>query len=902
MRPINLKIKGINSYVTEQTVDFEKLAQTNLFGIFGETGSGKTTILDSIVLALYGTSERDVIQNLINVNGTTGYITFVFEAVKRNKKTRYTVYREFKVRASGLKSEATLTNSKTGEVLAENPDNVNEKILDIIGIGKKEFLKSIALPQGEFDKFLLDTPLNRRRTIAKIFDLENFGQRLNEKIKKRKDELTLRKLNLSDQLNLYKDVNQTDIKTLEKNHKILSNQKIETEFLLNNSKIQLSEMKLDYNTKTRLNEVNSLLTIKKQQKTNFDNLKNQVDYTEKYGQFIKINEKHEKCLAEINELNLQNKQLELDVKNILEKIDASKNHESECLARKQEQEEILKIKKLESEKHVNISAKIAEKEKELVELNTELLEVNKHCEESTQNLNEQNLISSELQANISNVEEQIYLISDKIKAVDNLAIYDFRKDVQAYNEILKQNLSDRIFENVESKYIKALIKQTLSLVNGFSTKNEKKIAFLEESLKEVRAEEGKIDDYKRDQETRKMFLQESLAVLKDKLSNALTNINILNADLNVSESKARQLNVKISNIKKEIKKNNTELEKLCSPKQLTSIDKEFVLTCNLYLEIEKVLADLLSELNSTNGKLTTNNSVLATLKNQEKEYSSVLKLLTNKKYSFNEIKYELLLSSDELKIAIKQIEEFEKEYTYLSETAKNLKANLKNKDVSKATIFTMQKNIEMQEKQLLQLNLQVELSKQAIDRHKETINTIKQITSELNDVSEKLDTLLEFNSLVSGGALIDYVSEEYMFLITDFANKYVYNISHGKYLLKYDGDFNVIDNFNGGISRTIKTLSGGERFIISLSIALGISQSVATSHNRNINFFFIDEGFGSLSDGYIEKVLQAFDALIKLDFTVGFITHVDKMEQYITNKIIVSKASNQQGSIITESY
>ena len=157
-------------------------------------------------------------------------------------------------------------------------------------------------------------------------------------------------------------------------------------------------------------------------------------------------------------------------------------------------------------------------------------------------------------------------------------------------------------------------------MNGFNTKNEKKIAFLEESLKEVRVEEGKIDDYKRDQETRKMFLQESLAVLKDKLSNALTNINILNADLNVSESKARQLNVKISNIKKEIKKNNTELEKLCSPKQLTSIDKEFVLTCNLYLEIEKVLADLLSELNSTNGKLTTNNSVLATLKNQEKEY------------------------------------------------------------------------------------------------------------------------------------------------------------------------------------------------------------------------------------------------------------------------------------------
>lgn len=902
MRPINLKIKGINSYVTEQTVDFEKLAQTNLFGIFGETGSGKTTILDSIILALYGTSERDVIQNLINVNSNSGYIIFVFEATKRNKKSRYTVIREFKVRASGLKSEATLLNTKTGEVLAENPDNVNEKILNIIGIGKKEFLKSIALPQGEFDKFLLDTPLNRRRTIAKIFDLENFGQKLNEKIKKRKDELTLKKLNLTDQLNLYKDVNQTDIKTLEKNHKIINNQKIETEFLLNKSKIELSEIKLDYTTKTRLNEINSMLTLKKQQKANFENLKNQVDYTEKYGQFIQINAKHQNCLNEIHELNLQNTQLNEDIKSILEKIDISKKHESECLAKKQEQEEILKVKKLESEKHVNISSKLTEKEKELTNLNSELLEINKHCEECKTNLESQHLISSELQSNISSIEEQIYLINDKIKAVHNLAIYDYRKDVQAFNEILRQNLTDRIFENVESKYIKALINQTLSLVNNFNTKNEKQLAFLEDSLKELKTENENIDEFKKEQETKKMFLQESLAVLKDKLTNALTSINILQADLNVSESKARQLNVKISNIKKEIKKNSNELENLCSPKQLSAIDKEFVLTCNLYLEIEKVLADLLNELNSTNANIDKNNSLIATLKNQEKEYNSVLKLLTNKKYSFNDIKYELLLSSEELKVAKKQIEEYDKEYNYLTESAKNLKANIKNKDVTKATIFVKQKDVEMQEKQLLQLNLQVELSKQAIDRHKETINTIKEINKDLEDVSNKLDTLLEFNSLVAGGALIDYVSEEYMFLITDFANKYVYNISHGKYLLKYDGDFNVIDNFNGGISRTIKTLSGGERFIISLSIALGISQSVATSHNRNINFFFIDEGFGSLSDGYIEKVLQAFDALIKLDFTVGFITHVDKMEQYITNKIVVSKASNQQGSIITESY
>ena len=101
-------------------------------------------------------------------------------------------------------------------------------------------------------------------------------------------------------------------------------------------------------------------------------------------------------------------------------------------------------------------------------------------------------------------------------------------------------------------------------------------------------------------------------------------------------------------------------------------------------------------------------------------------------------------------------------------------------------------------------------------------------------------------------------------------------------------------------SRGVKTLSGGERFIISLSIALGMSQSIATSKRKNFNFFFIDEGFGSLSDNYLEKVLQSFDVLIKLDFTVGFITHVEKMQHFLTNKVVVTKTTNEQGSKIKQ--
>ena len=96
MRPIKITIKGINSYVSEQVVNFEKVSENKLFGIFGETGSGKTTILDCIVMALYGTSERDSMQNVINVNSSDSYIIFEFEMFYEGENRRYKVERYYR--------------------------------------------------------------------------------------------------------------------------------------------------------------------------------------------------------------------------------------------------------------------------------------------------------------------------------------------------------------------------------------------------------------------------------------------------------------------------------------------------------------------------------------------------------------------------------------------------------------------------------------------------------------------------------------------------------------------------------------------------------------------------------------------------------------------------------------
>ena len=256
MRPINLKIKGINSYVNEQVIDFDKLSVSKLFGIFGETGSGKTTILDSIIIALYGSSDREIIPNIINVNCQKAYIYFTFKVENGEDEQTYIVKRDYTVRKSGIKSDAILMDSNN-KVLAEQPEQVNDVILGLIGVGKKEFQKCIALPQGEFDRFLTDTPANRKKTIAKLFNLEMFGAELQEKIKHHKDMINLSKLNVEDRLSNFSDINDEGLEELR--HNLNENQRLlnETTEEIKNKKSNFEVLKKDYEINSKVLELNA---------------------------------------------------------------------------------------------------------------------------------------------------------------------------------------------------------------------------------------------------------------------------------------------------------------------------------------------------------------------------------------------------------------------------------------------------------------------------------------------------------------------------------------------------------------------------------------------------------------------------------------------------------------------
>ena len=184
MRPIKLTVKGLNSFIEEQSVDFEKLTDRGLFGIFGPTGSGKSTILDGITLALYGDVSRKS-SNYINTNCEKANVSFEFQISGAEIK-RYIVTREFKRdKKSGnpVSGKCKMVDITNGEdVLADKVKSVTDKCREVIGLSLEDFTRTVVLPQGKFSEFLKLEGKPRREMLERLFNLGQYGDELSGKL------------------------------------------------------------------------------------------------------------------------------------------------------------------------------------------------------------------------------------------------------------------------------------------------------------------------------------------------------------------------------------------------------------------------------------------------------------------------------------------------------------------------------------------------------------------------------------------------------------------------------------------------------------------------------------------------------------------------------------------------
>lgn len=201
MKPILLTIEGLHSFREKQTIDFELLSDAGVFGIFGPTGSGKSTILDALTLALFGTVERakNRTQGILNHAENSLSVSFQFQIGAGTERKIYRIDRryernnEISVRNKYSRLSELDANLEVLAVLSNKDGEVTQLVQEILGLKPEDFARAVVLPQGKFADFLQLNGSERREMLQRLFALERYGvnlsKRLNERHAKTKSSL-----------------------------------------------------------------------------------------------------------------------------------------------------------------------------------------------------------------------------------------------------------------------------------------------------------------------------------------------------------------------------------------------------------------------------------------------------------------------------------------------------------------------------------------------------------------------------------------------------------------------------------------------------------------------------------------------------------------------------------------
>jgi exonuclease SbcC len=181
-----------------------------------------------------------------------------------------------------------------------------------------------------------------------------------------------------------------------------------------------------------------------------------------------------------------------------------------------------------------------------------------------------------------------------------------------------------------------------------------------------------------------------------------------------------------------------------------------------------------------------------------------------------------------------------------------------------------------------------------IDAMEKTISHAAELEEELKREQGRTRIASALGNHLKSNNFEAWLLEEAMDVLIEGANGLLDDLSAGAYSLKLArGQFEVIDHRNADLTRTTRSLSGGETFLVSLSLALSMAHQLAelTGTSSRLESVFLDEGFGSLDQESLDVVASVLDELVGNGRTVGIVTHVRELADRIPVRFEVTKGA-----------
>lgn len=365
-------------------------------------------------------------------------------------------------------------------------------------------------------------------------------------------------------------------------------------------------------------------------------------------------------------------------------------------------------------------------------------------------------------------------------------------------------------------------------------------------------------------------------------------------------SKQEQINISRSGLKildwnlyaqKEIK----EIEE--SYQKLVQSNKETEEKYRKAVEQEKILSPKLAEQKAIVSQAEKQITEL------EKEISgneeAIAKALADQNFTaFKEVE-NILLQEINIQLVRAKVQNFRVEFEALKKFISELEVKLKGFSFDNEQFSLAERQFVEAQNEQKKISNSVVTKTAEINRLEKEFVKKEALLNELTKLQKRSENLKIMMNLFKGAGFVQYVSSIYLRQLCDHANIRFHRMTRNQLSLQLNenNDFEIIDYLNEGKSRSVKTLSGGQAFQVSLSLALALAESVQANAQADKNFFFIDEGFGTQDTESVNIVFETLTNLMKENRIVGIISHVEELKEKIPTALNIIK-DEERGSII----
>ena len=894
MRPLKLTVSAFAAYKNETVIDFRQLGKNGLYLITGDTGAGKTTVFDAIIYALYGeasgeTRKADMLRSKYAEPSVPTFAELVFECRGEVYTARRSPeYMRPKARGEGLTSSpAAAELTKDGQVLAHKSAEMTRKIEEIIGVSRSQFSQIAMIAQGDFLKLLLARTDERITVFRKLFSTENYN-RLQERIKSDCSELNKEFKAVSERINAYRTDEIMDDRELSAYFKeAIGTAEKEEKLLSEKETANLAAQKELAGIAAVAEEIKNRRESLTKVKADFSSAENARAAAENSFKLAK-----EKAPA----------------------IEADKRRSAEIsamLPRYNELAERLELKE--------------KTERETIQLRTDLnsfsdrlsgirlqLEKDKAERES---LKDCTVLAEKSRAAAERLEaemNELNVLSSKLGKYRNTAD-SYRNAAEDFTAVSADyENADRLFREKETAFLNGQAGVlAMKLEDGKpcpvcgSCQHPVPAAMPEDiptqaELDSLKRESARLSEKRREKSVRAGELKGQLEAERTETDSLCLKLLGENLTDSSGEKAARHIKEKETLLKRE-----------------RALEAEMNKGAVRFKQLEKLTDEKMSEQESLSAIVSDYEKKLAEKQTELKSCTEAAEKISgqlefvSREQAENEIeRLERSAAACEAEIESfrKSAENAANRLSALKGAEKSLEEQLENaENIDSEAIKEKKARLEAEKRQLDAAKKETAVN---IANYRTALAETEKLVSESERIREKLTWLGALNDAANGRGgengkimLETHVQTMYFDRVLHKANIRFESMTGGQYILvrrkeaednrsQYGLELDVIDRLNGS-RRSVRTLSGGESFKASLSLALGLADVVQESAGGvRLDAMFIDEGFGSLDGESLNQALAVLHDLSGGDRLVGIVSHVSELKSRIERQIRVTKDKN----------